>query len=1044
MRKELNSPVSTSHEQAAITPVFLGWNRPWLYQLVDYLFNEHQQSQSVSSSQKQPADFSDTVVILPGSRAGRRLLELLAIAAEEKSFILIPPRIVTLREAVPLLLESKMPPEAGALTSHLAWRRAMEQLPPTLLADIQQFPTILNSEENKAASHRLAALVEKTASELGSAELDFSDIAARIGELRPDFADREEARWQALAQVQKNYRRILASWNLMDVTDSLRQRIAHGVMQKSSRVVACAVVDYAPLFDSFFKKIKPTILINAPKDHSVGFDGQGKLIPSYWHQHPASLKDEQIIPCERSDDQAAIIVQKISVYRQQVQSSNATKYKRLPTNCFIEKQSLSNLITVAVPDYEALPVLREAMAAANIKTRWSGGRAFRGGRFFHLLQAVADFIDRSLHEAPSLKAVATLLRHPDISIHFSNAEKLIERLDFFEREHLPQFLEQERLLLFKKNEELAVLLPQLEKLLPLSSVSEPLVKSIARLRDFLLRVIGKRTIRSSDPEEHYFLGCLEKWISLMEEVEELSNNTSMNLPSAELIKLLLSFLSDEEIPGREEADAIELLGWLELAADDAPIAIISSFHEGAIPRASREDPLLNEGLRKALRLANKSDLLARDHYLLHTIIEARKNSGTLITLAPRYNGRGEPVRPSRLLLLGCSKENLPARVLSLTQRQQSITGKKRSGGSRYSAFLGRPVGQEMVDRLPITSLRTYLQSPRLFYLKHILKLQEIEDAPLEMNARQFGTLIHAVLGAFGDEKKIADESDPEKINSWVQKQLMKLTERHFGEYPQFPVWSQIEEIARTLSGFATAQAAHCQAGWKIVAVENSLSLGVRLEEKITLRDGRFLFLQGRIDRVDWHPERERWMIIDYKTSSRRDWQLRTPDKEHFQNLFSQSTEGCKELRSAVRYSREGGNRSITDVSPLSSCAPSAPCSSSASATVKAGSQKRGEEIIWHDLQLPLYLKLIHHLEAVKNSGLPQPTIKNTDLCYFQLPLNPERAAVTETFDYEMIEPAWNETQRVVGEILNHNFEEIGDVDFATMPTFAALCGIAAI
>ena len=56
-----------------------------------------------------------------------------------------------------------------------------------------------------------------------------------------------------------------------------------------------------------------------------------------------------------------------------------------------------------------------------------------------------------------------------------------------------------------------------------------------------------------------------------------------------------------------------------------------------------------------------------------------------------------------------------------------------------------------------------------------------------------------------------------------------------------------------------------------------------------------------------------------------------PRAEADENLFSQSTEGCEELRRV-------GARSITDVSPLSSCAPSAPCSSSASTTLKTGSK----------------------------------------------------------------------------------------------------------
>ena len=53
------------------------------------------------------------------------------------------------------------------------------------------------------------------------------------------------------------------------------------------------------------------------------------------------------------------------------------------------------------------------------------------------------------------------------------------------------------------------------------------------------------------------------------------------------------------------------------------------------------------------------------------------------------------------------------------------------------------------------------------------------------------------------------------------------------------------------------------------------------------------------------------------------------------NLFSQSTEGGEALP-------RGGARSITDVSPLNSCAPANPCPSSASATLKAGSKSTDE------------------------------------------------------------------------------------------------------
>lgn len=957
----------TDDEPVTMNRVFLGWERPWLHLLVDYLLLDHQQGMTKDMFPKKSADFSDTVIILPGSRAGRRLLELLALKASEKSLPLIPPRIVTLKEAVSLLLEldEKIPPCAGALTCLLAWREAAKQLSPTTLANIQPFPRSLSATEKEAATYRIASLAEKIANELGAENLDFSNVTSRIGQLHPDFADREEGRWDALAQLQQKYRSLLSLWNLMDPTDALRQQILHGTKKTSIRVITCALVDYASLFESFLKKVEPTTLIAAPEIHAKGFDEQGKLLPSYWHQYPISLEDHHIIPCERSNDQAEKIAQKIISLQQH-------------TN-----DTLSHLIAIAAPDNEALPVLREKLAASHIKTRSAGGRPFLGGRLFQLLQATAHFIDRSLHPAPSIKAVATLLRHPDISIHIPDAEETIEQLDRFERDHLPHFFEKERLLLFKKYKTLDTLVPLLENLIGILPTCNSLVESIEQQRAFLSRTIGKKVVRINDPEEHYFLGCLEKWLELLEEIAQIGNAHLMSLHGADLMNLMLEFLHDEEIPEQEESHAIELLGWLELAADDTPIAMISSFHEGTLPRSQGEDPLLNEGLRKGLGLTNKSDLLARDHYLLHSILHTRKASGETVIFAPRYNGRNEPVRPSRLLLLGCSTKKLPDRILALSQRKQHILEEKKSFSldAHISSFQARPIGNEVIQRLPVTALRTYLQSPRLFYLKHVLKLQEVNEPPIEMNAMQFGTLIHSVLAAFGREKKINTSIDTKKSNLWLKKKLEEITWLHFGDHPQFSVWSQIDEIARSLAGFSTMQSAHCEAGWRIITVENS----ERLEEKIVLSDGRFLLIHGRIDRIDWHEEKKRWCIIDYKTSSRRDWESCTPNKEHY--------------------------------------------------------QKKGSSFVWHDLQLPLYLKLAHHLDAVKMSGLPLPRINNTDLCYFQLPLDPERASISEPFNHEMIKPAWEETERVIEKILDHQFEEIGNIDLEQSPTFLALCGI---
>ena len=977
------------------------WDRPWLPRLARLLLKEWAADQSTPRG-----DLSETVVIVPGKRAGRRLLELLALEAAEESQLLIPPRIVTLREAVALLLPLENEPlsEAGTLTSRLAWREALRKLALSQLVKIQQIP---KTSSREGAAQHLVSLAESLSAELGSVGLDCSMVAARIAALAPESAEREEPRWEALAELQDCYRAVLQAWGYSDAGDVLREHLTHGTFKNSWRVMAVGLIDYSPLYTPFFEKVNPAMVVITPEEHVLGFGEQGELITSYWLDHPAVVDDGQIIPCARSDDQAKEVVRLVGAV-----------------------EEASSHLTIAVPDVITLPFLRDPLAEAGVKTRWAGGIPFRGGRLYQLLEAVAAFVDRKHPHAPSVQAVGALVRHPDINRTCPDAEEFLKKLDLLEREHLPAFLEEESLALFQKNEALISFLAHLEEIVGISSQPEPLATGVAQLRAFLRRLLGEQVVRSSDPQGHYLLGCVEKLLPLLEESEQLgffrnstdaancyvapvlapsstSGTLSRCAPStpctssasaslersllknnfsirpAEWIRLLLKVLDQEMIPEPEELGSMECVGWLELAADDAPQAIITSCHEGMLPRSQPKNPLLPEGLRKRLGLSESKDLLARDHYLLQLIMASRD----VKIIAPRYNGRGEPVRPSRLLMLGCSPETLPQRVLQLIQRSSSKE-EEALVLQQVSQFQARPVGKETVDHVTVTALRTYLQSPRLFYLQHVLKLQEIPEAPLEMHAGHFGTLIHAVLGAFGVDEKIAASTDAAEMALWLRKKLTKIAQRHFAPL-SFPVTLQLEEAAHALEGFATAQAAHRHEGWKIIAAENMLQGHSRpLEEKIILRDGRSMILQGRIDRVDWNSEQKRWLLIDYKTSSHQEWRSATPNKEHY--------------------------------------------------------QKRGEEIVWKDLQLPLYLKLVRQWEVVKRSGLPLPDLDNTDLCYFQLPVESEKAGLSEPFSNAMILPAWQEAKRLIEEILNSNFEEIGEVDAARHPTLAALCGIASL
>ena len=91
---------------------------------------------------------------------------------------------------------------------------------------------------------------------------------------------------------------------------------------------------------------------------------------------------------------------------------------------------------------------------------------------------------------------------------------------------------------------------------------------------------------------------------------------------------------------------------------------------------------------------------------------------------------------------------------------------------------------------------------------------------------------------------------------------------------------QIRQAERRLRFVARAQANRIADGWKIHATEASVdpSMGAAIEV-----DGKKMGLKGRFDRIDYHPDRRRWAILDYKTHGF------TPEKKHLRRDYETGT-----------------------------------------------------------------------------------------------------------------------------------------------------------
>lgn len=834
----------------------LPWDRPLLPQAVDLL--------AAGWTGDGPLDLSGLLVIVPTRQSGRRLREALAARAHTRGQAVFPPRVVP-----PETLATLGAPAAGIasrLASQLAWIAVLRTAP---LDEFRLIFPVDPPERDFAWARRLANQFLQLQTTLAEAGLRMAAVNSHAGQ---DFP--EVGRWTQLALLERRYDEELAKRQLRDAQAAKLAFAAAPLLPPGiKKIILLATPDPLPLATRILahqaERMPVEIVVCGPAGEPVEilFDEWGRPRAEIWSQRVLAWPEfeRQVRLCPDPAAQAERIVALAQSY-----------------------PAPEGWLAVGVADPEVLAPLENGLGRAGVPAFNPEGRPRRRDGLYALLELLAEFA-----RDETFSAAAALLRCPDVldwlgehsGPEFSRA-RLLAELDELHAVHLPPTLTaaQEQAGRFPLAAGALAALGKLRSTFTAGKFPANALTGLTTL--FTARRIDAGSLLAESAEA---------WRAVTAEAARALADFP-DLKPAESWELVLAQFAESVRFDQKPAGALELNGWLELLWEDAPHLVVAGLNDGRVPDAVVGDAFLPEALRVRLGLKTNAMRFARDAYLLGALAAMRATRGRLDLLLGKVSAAGDPLRPSRLLLR-CADAELPRRVEFLFRQVETA----QASLPWTRAWPLRPRVMPPPAKLSVTALRDYLVCPFRFYLKHVLRMEPVDLTKAELDARDFGTLLHGALQAMGEDEKLRTGADEAVLGDALLAGFERKVRARYGAVLTLPLVVQFESARQRLRAAAAVQARECAAGWRIERVEWSFDFPLG-----------GLTLRGKIDRIDRHPD-GRVRVLDYKTSD----SPATPAAAHL------------------------GPVRADDATP-------------AWARVRVG----GKERAWLDLQLPLYRRAV--------------------------------------------------------------------------------------
>ena len=291
-----------------------------------------------------------------------------------------------------------------------------------------------------------------------------------------------------------------------------------------------------------------------------------------------------------------------------------------------------------------------------------------------------------------------------------------------------------------------------------------------------------------------------------------------------------------------------------LRAFDA--ALLLGCDHAHLPSPPPASVFFNQAVRASLKLPTWREALQTEQRDVAGLLARAQE--TLVTWQAFQQGERNLLSPLFELLATCHEQaydtNLHDTQLSALLALQASTASTTAHGRPAPRLEARAIPKE----ISASGYGSLMNCPYQYFACHVLRLNELEEVQIDMEKRDFGSLVHRILHAFHHRHPLLGGQDPARLEASLREVSLPI----FAPLLRINYLSRawLAQWEKLIPAYVAWQLAREAQGWHWLGGEQS--------ERVTfaLANGEQITLKGRLDRLDTGGHGH--AVIDYKMKAK--------------------------------------------------------------------------------------------------------------------------------------------------------------------------------